>query len=240
MSEINKIKEKLRKLIAKEESARELGNLAEAEAFASKIQQLLMEYELSIEELKANTAESTAMGIEIFDLKPLLSRHESDWIEKLYSVASRLNFCMAIFSSKTTELKLVGTEMNREFTHYLAGQLIPKLRTLAHKSFSEYNGPEKRNTYIRGFLRGAVMGIRERLLGDLEKMKKENTQVQGLVLMKDRALKEFIQKEFPHLSSRNSNRLGGKEGAYQGYVAGKNVPINQGLNRGMGGTKLLS
>ena len=48
----NPIIEKLRKLIAHEKSARSIGNIHEAEAFASRIQTLLDEHKLSMGEVE--------------------------------------------------------------------------------------------------------------------------------------------------------------------------------------------
>ena len=47
----DQIIEKLRKLIAHEQSARTIGNIAEAEAFASKIQDLLTAHKLDMSEV---------------------------------------------------------------------------------------------------------------------------------------------------------------------------------------------
>lgn len=48
----NPIIEKLRKLIAMEQSARSIGSLAEAEAFASKVQELLSKHKLEMSEIE--------------------------------------------------------------------------------------------------------------------------------------------------------------------------------------------
>lgn len=51
--------EKLRKLIRHERSAREIGSIAEAEAFAERIQSLCDEYNLSISEIDIDEINST-------------------------------------------------------------------------------------------------------------------------------------------------------------------------------------
>lgn len=55
----NPIIEKLRKLIAMEQSARSIGSLAEAEAFASKVQELLSKHKLEMSEIELDEQEES-------------------------------------------------------------------------------------------------------------------------------------------------------------------------------------
>jgi len=247
MKSLEEIKEKLRKLIAKEESARELGNLAEAETFAAKIQSMLLEYELSLDEFKdkkGNLVED--VNKEKVELHDLLGSHEGNWIYKLYSACSPTNFCFCIhpYKYEYEYLTLIGTEMNREFVHYMVNQLVSKLRELARRSFKEYEGPDKRNTYIRSFLSGAVKGIGERLEAEREKAKANSEQVYGLVLAKDAALQTFMETEYPpgSLGSKKQRAPQSATGFIEGIMHGRSVGINKGVgtSRGFGGTKLLN
>lgn len=247
MKTLEEIKEKLRKLIAKEESARELGNQAEAEAFAQKIQAMLLEYELSLDEFKTKQGNVVDdVNKEKVELKDLLGSHEGNWIYKLYSACSPTNFCFCIhpYKYEYEYLILIGTAMNREFVHYMVNQLISKLRELARRSFREYEGPDKRNTYIRSFLVGAVKGIGERLIAEREKAKANSEQIYGLVIAKDAALQTFMETQYPpgSLGSKKQRVPQSAEGFVQGLLHGRSVSINKGVgtNRGYGGTKLLN
>lgn len=59
-----KVIKKLKKLIAHAESARAIGNTAEAAAFAERIQQLLSRHNLSMSEVELHEAEESAIGME--------------------------------------------------------------------------------------------------------------------------------------------------------------------------------
>ena len=245
---LDEIKAKLQKLIAHEESARKLGNLAEAEAFASKIQTLLLQYELDIEEIRGRTQQATApVGQERVDITDIVGSHEGIWVYNLYSCGARNNFCKVIMPSRWTlnYLLLIGEEANREFTHYFVHQLISKLRELSRSSFNTYKnggGTDKRNTYIRSFLVGAVDGIRQRLNEDREKAKADQPQVYGLVLRKDAALIEYMRTNFRNLGVAKGTSNSSSAGYSNGVQAGRGVNVNKGVgsNRGMGGTKLLN
>ena len=237
---LDDIKLMLSKLMAKEESARKLGHLHEAEAFASKIQQLLLAYELSMDDIQRNQAESTVVADEYFDTGKLTNRHESNWVAYLYAALAKPNFCKVIFNRENQYgIFIVGTEMNREFLHYTAAQLIVKLRELSRKSFSEYEGPDKRNTYIRAFLKGATEGIKLRLWADRQQDIQKNDNVAALVVQKDRALNHYIDQKFGRLGTAKKRMGSSNDGFRQGVDAGKGVSINKGISRGAGGTKLL-
>jgi len=260
MDKIDQIKEKLRKLIAKLQSARELGNLAEAEAFAAKIQSLLLEYELSMDDFKRDNKAEDSINREEVSLTQFITKNEGIWVYKLYAVFAYYNFCKVIFPYKYSYnyLTLIGTPINREFVHYFALQLVSKLRELARRSYREYvkdympsldqsladnPQPDKPKTYIRSFLLGAVDGISNRLSTERMKAKAMQPQVNALVLVKDAALKKFMEENFPSgsLSKAKGTSSSSSSGYSKGYLSGSSVSINKGVsgNRGMGGTKLL-
>lgn len=225
---LDAIKEKLRKLIAKEESARELGNLAEAEAFAAGIQRLLLEYQLELSDLKTDRPEEISR--ELVELKDLLGRNEASWIYDLYRVGAENNFCMVIYPYRMSDpyLFLIGEPTSREFVHYFVHQLVSKLRALARKSWSEYEGPEKRNTFIRGFLAGAVVGIRQRLFTEREKVIRNTPQANALVLTKDLKVKQWVSQNMTVKKAKPS-KTSSQDGWGKGFEAGNSVTINKGV-----------
>jgi hypothetical protein len=240
---LDRIKEKLAKMMAKEESARELGNQAEAEAFAAKIQDMLLQYELDLGDIKRNTAESIAVDKEMFDTETLTNPHESNWVVHLYNACSRANFCKILVRNATgTNITIIGTDMNREFLHFMVHQLVPKIRHLAKGSWLAYGGPEKRNTFIRGFLKGCCRGIATKLNLDLFAQQKNQEQVNALVVQKDRAVQQWMDTHIGRVRSVGMNTGSGRHGYDQGVEAGKNININKGVGqgRGMGGTRLLN
>lgn len=239
-SKIEAIKEKLRKLIAKEESARDLGNLAEAESFAAKIQELIMLYEIEIDEVMGKSRVFSILN-ETFDTTPLMRPHESDWITKLYMSCGPAALCKVLgYKGKDANKVLIfGEEQQKEVLHFLVAQLIVKLRRLARVSFSTYDGMDKRNTYHRSFYKGACVAIGARL-----RVKPTVQQEYGIVLAADVRLDEAINK---YMSDRNAkfvktkSRAPGSKDAYQeGYRAGQDVGINKGVGGARPATKFLN
>jgi hypothetical protein len=241
-SSIDEIKAKIAKMMAKEESARELGNQEEAESFAAKIQELLLSYELSIDDILRKEADSVTVLQEQLDTGPLTNRHESNWVVYLYNACAKTNFCKVIIvgGSGSTWIKVVGTKMNIEFLHFMVHQLIPKIRTLSRKSFADYVGPEKRNTFVRGWLKGCCNGIQTKLALQRRLEADTNAQVYGLVIQKDRAVNDFVERTFGRLGVSKGKAIKGRDGYVQGKVYGQEkMDVSIKKDRGAGGTKLL-
>ena len=231
--DLERIKEKLRKLMRKEESARELGNLAEAEAFATKIQQMLINYELEIAEIKdSSDREILSIDEELIDCSLLTNRHESSWVVFLYDAAAKGNFCKVIITGggiSKLQIILIGNPINKEFTHYMVHQMLSKLRNLSRLSFKEYKGADKRNTYIRSFLRGASTGLGYRLLEELKNQSRMHEKTNAMVINKGAQLQDYMNKTRPNLGSSKARKTTSGAGYSNGYTAGKNVSINKGV-----------
>lgn len=225
------IKEKLEKLIRKRDSAESLGNLQEAEAFAQKIQQLAIEYGVSLEEIQTGEERRKPIG-KMVDITPYMKRHESDWIYLLFHACARGNMCMGVGNFTRTAIDIIGAEHNIEIAIYMAESLITQFRELARKDYSKYGGDIKRNTYIRGWLRGATQAIKERLTENLSKAEASHSGTALMIRNQMMEVKEEVRKLYPHLSTSKSHSLMGKDGQQQGYATGKTI----GLNKGVGGS----
>jgi hypothetical protein len=235
---LNDIKTKLRKLLDKQKSAEELGNIQEAETFATKVQELLIKYELELSDIERHTVRSVNIDEEIIDCNPMTIRNESDWVRRLFGACAAGNFCKVLFMQKDQyKVFLIGEEINREVTIFLVHQLVPKLRHLARRSYGDYHrmNPygDKRNTFIRSFLRGATISIKGRLMDELKAQEENTEQVHGLVLRKDEQLSRWMKEKYPVLGQMKSRNLGSHAGFHNGYEAGKNVQISKtGMGQG--------
>lgn len=243
MSNIEDIKEKISKLIAKEESAREIGNLAEAEAFAAKVQQLLLQYELDVKDLKNQTGESLVIIEKRFDTKILTTRHESNWAIYLYNACAKACFCTVLAygrSAATTFVTLIGTEVNIEMLHLMASRLAVQIRKVARIEFARYVGPDKRNTWIRGFLKGACHGISQKLRNDAARIMIDQPQMSALVHDKDASMRKYMEEHYPKLGVSKGRAGSSTDGYLRGKEVGSTMDVNQSGTRLTGGRKLLN
>lgn len=239
---IDEIKGLVAKLLAKEESARELGNQAEAETFADKVQQLMLMYELSMDDVRKKEVETIEVITEDYDTGEMTGRHESNWVVSLYNACSYTNFCkiLVVGGGASTKIKIIGARMNIDFLHYMIMTLVPKIRELSRKTYADKKGvvTEKRNTFIRGFLKGCAHGIQTKLSLQRHLEKTTQQQVAALVIQKERKLDDYISTNFPRLRSSSTRSLSGKGGYAAGMATGKDMDLSI-KSRGTGGTKLL-
>lgn len=239
---MNKIEEKLAKMLALQKSAEEIGSEAEAATFAAKIQSMLIKYELELSDLDKTETQSVDVDEEIVDVGALTLGNEGKWVQYLINGIARSNTCKVILSKKyqgDLSCLLVGHMFNREAVKYIVNELTPKLRNMARYSFKfNYRGSEKRNTYIRGFLMGAAQEIGNRLW---DKYTSENYELAGaadLVLNKQAALDNYMNIKYGQLKLSRGSTLKGHGGAQAGRRAGASVTLNKEVGRG--GSRLLN
>lgn len=115
----NPIVDKLRKLIAHEKSCRAIGSISEAEAFASKIQQLLDEHKLGMDEVAFEEREAgepigwTHVGSEDEAEGFRYKRRREKWQVRLANAVADCNTCEMILSDGNS-VCFVGRTSDRE------------------------------------------------------------------------------------------------------------------------------
>jgi len=124
------IVEKIKKLYAKAESAKELGSIAEAEAFMAKVTELLLENSLSLEDVAFKKDEEEII-CSSEDQRIYYYKDESKgfWEVDLIHTLAKHHFCKAIFTDHTNPLlrknkiypyvTLIGKAENIEIVKYL-------------------------------------------------------------------------------------------------------------------------
>ncbi len=241
---LDAIKEKLKKLIEKEASCRQIGNIAEAESFATKISQLLMDYELEVEEVMGHKNKDN-VGDEFYDTSALTLRNESDWIRRIYQACAPSAFCRVLQAPARMNatatfgefIIIFGSSVHREILHFMVAQLSNKCRGAARSSFSKYQGTDKRNTYIRSFLKGCALGISMKLTEQKEHERQHTPQAYGIVLNRGLMVNNYIAKwmsdrgyKFKKSTVSSAQMRGSStDGFSQGVDHGKKTDINAGV-----------
>lgn len=133
MNESRRVIDKIRKLIRHERSARGIGSAAEAEAFAGKIHELLLQHKISMSEVTVDDeAEQARVGEEEIPTggKPRYGsvRREDNC---LMNVVAKHHFCQAIVISGTNLIVLVGAEEDRAVVTEMFQFLSSTMKRLA-------------------------------------------------------------------------------------------------------------
>lgn len=231
---------KIKKLLNHADSATKIGSLAEAEVAAAKANELLMQYNLSIDKVD-RLEKKPQIEEQIISPDNLFPKNEGKWMIDLWNTISKYNFCKIItINGGMGGFYFIGQKHNKEITQYIVEQLEVKIRELARESFRNYIGPEKRGTFIRGFLSGAVTGIYHKLKAEREKIKEaQNNEMTALILVKDADLIEFVEKNHTNLRPGRSTSLSSRSGRELGYEAGKGLSINKGVAGNSANQKLI-
>lgn len=234
-TEIEKVMEKIEKLLRLSESPNE----AEAAAATAKARQLLVEYNLSLEEV---TARGEKVNREVTEeVVNAINSVMQNWEVDLAGVISRSFFSKVILSGKS-KFFFVGEAHDIEVTIFTFNQLRIRLQEMAYKATQERNEEFKRlhgispryltganhpKTWRTSWLNGAVHGIYAKLTRERQT---DSSQVTSIVVHKDEQIARFVQETHGRLESRASSRSTGNTSAYsRGYSTGSSMDIHAGL-----------
>lgn len=170
----DKILEKLRKLMNLKESATALGNEGEANAAAAGITRLLMEYNLTENDIpEQEKLDNPIVSEEI----PFKMDINGRWYSDLVSVVCGYNMCRCLIISKfnngrrkRSEFEIIGRKKNVEVVLYLISFLSHQFITIGKRNYVEYKHdcawkygkyPKSLIMYLKSFLYGCVIGLQK-------------------------------------------------------------------------------
>lgn len=238
----------IKKLLAHADSARDLGNLEEAEAFAGKANRLLLEHKLTMSEVEMQAEdvddpfEVTNVDMADGSISHLKRGNRLSWLEDLAVAVANAHFCRLLVVRGTRRFRLVGRESDREIAEYL-------LRTLADAAIRQARRHtdkvcrEAREAGLpapkmpkASYLRGFVDAVSQRLYDMRREVEEEGGQF-ALVRFDEvnKALTQYMEQRFPHLSKAAG--LGRSAYDYDSYRAGQDGGSRASLHGGLSGGK---
>jgi hypothetical protein len=250
---MSKVIDRLQKLINHERSARTMGSVAEAEAFAAKIQALLTENKLSMSEVEFATRENEEpIDWEAVDPSEVGfhgKRQRVGWQILMANGIASVNTCETVLG-RGNKLFFVGRTSDRDVCKVLFLYLLETAKKLAEKD-ALANMNEQRDAFIeekgyydarcflawmqdyrKAWYQGFTHTIVQRLETENERVTKEvNNEMAMIHLAKDR---ELIKKEVAENTTPgkfNSKVAGNQSGFMDGIVAGMQVDLVVGKNR---------
>lgn len=239
------ILEKLEKLLALRDGAEKIGSLQEAEVAAQKISELLAKWNVELSTLNFEKDQYSHIVFEVLSY----NKREAEWIHSLYSTLGKHNFVRVIgrksleVSDEVKWLSLIGKPHNIEIVQYLAIQFENKIRHLEKIAWNSIgqNSGTKRNTFKRGFFRGAIGGLAVKLKEQAEHNSAHIPTFGTLVRQENLTLEQKVQDLFNNnIKSNGQKHLKGTGGIVAGYNSGKNLDLNQGLKKSAFNNKLIN
>lgn len=237
----DKILEKLRKLMNLKESATALGNEGEANAAAADITRLLMEYNLTENDIpEQEKLENPIVSEEI----PFKISTNGRWYSDLVSVVCEYNMCRSLIISKfnngrmkRSEFEIIGRKKNVEVVLYLISFLSHQFITIGKRNYKEYKHdciwkygktPKSLIMYLKSFLYGCVIGLSEKFDESKRTLETENN-ITALVRTTKSEIDDFLKGRKIGKARESKSDIDALC-AMRGIEAGKNVEICKGIH----------
>lgn len=237
--------EKLQKLINHERSAREIGNLEEAEAFTAKIQTILTQHKLTMSEVEFE-AQDTVDPIGTDEVE-LSGKSTPTWQLYLSQSIARNFFCMVLGVKGANRQAFVGRDSDRTAAVEMFRYLVSLALSFSKQEADAYmNGPDvlavvklaKATTNATGaeikkemqrvrrrFEAAFLIGFGHAIFTRLDATRKDlnataSSQATGLILRDAAAIKEFAQHHFSFKKQLRKPSVGHAAGFHKGMERG--------------------
>lgn len=242
MSKIDRILEKLRKLMNLQQSAEALGNEGEAHAAAAGISRLLLEYNLTLNDIPDEEKLDNPVVSEDVPFKRSVP---GPWFEIMAQVCCTYNFCRPLKISKFNfrtgryakdSLRIVGRKKNVEIVMYLLSFLEHTLTAVGKKKYPLYRKdsimrlgvtPKTEPMFMRSFLAGAVYGLRDQFVAQQGKVA-ASTDIKALVKSSDADIDAFLAGQNIGTARASKAEIDSRI-AREGYSSGREVQIHKGI-----------
>lgn len=237
--DLSKVMRKISKLKKLYDSAKAINSEGEAANAARLMQQLLVEYNLTLEEVGQEVEK---------EQNPVLHEHISGytyksigghWEQRLVHVICKWNFCRCYtYGSTYKNLIIVGKKENVEIVKWLRNMLSERYVEFSKKHYKEYlqnlqsyKKPISKDKYQRSYLMGCAVGLDAKLTEQHEREKREevelSTKITALVVRNDSALTEYVEKQWGKVGRGRGYKENYDEARMKGYRDGKNTELHK-------------
>lgn len=246
---MNPIIEKLRKLIAMEQSARSIGSLTEAEAFASKVQELLSKYKLEMSEVELDEQEESDPidweEVHTDEAGFKTKRGRTGWQLRIAAGLAVANN-VRLVTTRTNAVHFAGRGSDREICKILFIYLLELAKEMAATATKNYRKEKIRETqnlyggmdispamvsrftreYKASWYSGFGLAVEKRFMDKHKEMMAQYAQSVAVVhINKDKeAINEFLQGRI-QLGRRIRESIRNRAGYEAGRASGESVNL---------------
>jgi len=240
---LDKVLVKLRKLQNLYEGAKKINSEGEAAAAAAAIQRLLIQYNLSMDEIGTDEEKSKDTVLEEkvdgFTYKSI----GGEWEFRLLYVLCKWNFCKCFQVGGTYKrLMIFGKKENIETVKWLRSMLAERFVSFSKNRFKEYQKtveyamkPISMDKYQRSYLMGCSAGLDAKLKEENDREKAKDAEfgakVTALVVRNDTAVTEYIENKYK-VGKGKARRENFDSARAYGYKDGKNTELHKQVSAG--------
>ena len=218
MQENSKIIERIQKLLALSGSSNE----HEAASALAKAQALLAEHNLSLAQVQARTGVKSSYIKACYDLDGC-----DNWRRSLLLLIARHNFCEVVML-RGIHMSMVGEDYNIQAVQAMYAFVAPQLERLAASCYRMYQrsgGSVAARTWKNNFFFGALATMQRRLDVEKQAFEAASNACRSLIVVKDRDLREAMQRFHPQARPRHVSYRSAPEGYARGIEAGHQVRL---------------
>lgn len=219
-----KVITKAAKLKAHMESAKKIGSLQEAEAFASMLQRMLAQHKLEMTDLeyvKMTDADPVSTHrIDYTKHKDVkLRKQRIQWIEDLASCVARAFLCRILVHDKSSRITLVGRKADCEMAEYMFVTMQRLVERISHnewwkahrekvkRGYTNEEAREELSGFRPAFIQSFVRRISERYDEERAKMRNENAGSTALVRLDMKPVDDFVAEKFTTTAKTLSTKI---------------------------------
>lgn len=225
-----KILDKLAKMRAAAEGEAAIGNTAAAEAFAQAINRMLIQHELTMEDIPMAGGKEEP----IIELRADLRAHgikdvsgRVSWQESLARIVSEAHLCKFLVTTGSNMITFVGTKEHATVASYAFGVLCSAADRMSIKARADWWKAEHGGKHVASgnfraaWLRGFVLRIAERFAEARRAEVKASQMSESTALVR---LNQALVRAQAHIAERYKRKAPGismKGGNSAGYAAGR-------------------
>lgn len=240
---LDSVLKKLRKLQNLYEGAKKINSEGEANAAAAAIQRLLIQYNLSMDEIGTDEEKSKDTVLEEkvdgFTYKSI----GGEWEFRLLYVLCKWNFCKCFQVGGTYKrLMIFGKKENIETVKWLRSMLAERFVSFSKNRFKEYQKtveyamkPIGMDKYQRSYLMGCAAGLDAKLKEESDREKAKDAEfgakVTALVVRNDTAVTEYIENKYK-VGKGKARRENFDSARAFGFRDGKNTELHKQVSSG--------
>ena len=240
---LDSVLKKLRKLQNLYEGAKKINSEGEANAAAAAIQRLLIQYNLSMDEIGTDEEKSKDTVLEEkvdgFTYKSI----GGEWEFRLLYVLCKWNFCKCFQVGGTYKrLMIFGKKENIETVKWLRSMLAECFVSFSKNRFKEYQKtveyamkPISMDKYQRSYLMGCAAGLDAKLKEESDREKAKDAEfgakVTALVVRNDTAVTEYIENKYK-VGKGKARRENFDSARDFGFRDGKNTELHKQVSSG--------
>lgn len=237
---LEEIMKKLRKLQNLYEGAKAINSEGEANAAAAAIQRILIQYNLTMEQISMEDNSVKTDDFTREDVPGYISKSIGGiWEYELTKVLCSHNFCRCYMRGNVKNLVLFGSKENLEVVKWLRDLLTRKYVALSKERYKEYidslpafQKPIFKSTFQRGYLRGCCDGLDAKLTAE----EKTIEQCTALMVVNDERLTKYIHSKVGAIKTTHQRPVSAYDAYQQGVTDGRNTeiykPIEQNKSKG--------